>query len=367
MMSMNRIWQGLLCASVLALGAPPVLAAPGTSVIDAEQPAPQPPPPPATPRPPRRPAPDDGGRERQSRREGSGGPWVDAEAIVRQFKGGEGITLELLNMWGDVVVVGGKGREGRLSIVHRAQGSGADVDALLKSIEIEVSEHANRVAVRSAIPRPNPSAQRAPRVRVRTDYQIALPAGTALELKNLHGNVTVTNVPGDVRVESMGGDVAGEALSRVRLLRSMSGDVMLTRSVVTGDTNLQSVSGDVIATGVRAASLTMGSVSGSVQIRESSPERALVRTVTGDIEFASMPRKAGRYELKTHAGDISVFAPSSGGFQFEANTFKGDVSSDVPTEPLVPGTRQVRGTVGDGSAFFDLTTFTGDIRVVKKR
>ena len=28
---------------------------------------------------------------------------------------------------------------------------------------------------------------------------------------------------------------------------------------------------------------------------------------------------------------------------------------------------QVRGSVGDGSAYFDLTSFTGDIKVVRKQ
>ena len=182
----------------------------------------------------------------------------------------------------------------------------------------------------------------------------------------MHGNVTLTNVVGDVRVEAMAGDVVGEALSRVRMLRSMSGDVMLSRSVVEGDANLQSVSGNVIASGVQAGSLTMGTVSGTVQIKESGSDRTLVRTVSGNIEFAAAPRKAGRYELKTHAGDIFVFAPKGSGFEFEANTFKGDVTSDVPTQPGMTGSRQVRGSVGDGSAFFELTSFTGDIKVVKK-
>jgi DUF4097 and DUF4098 domain-containing protein YvlB len=145
----------------------------------------------------------------------------------------------------------------------------------------------------------------------------------------------------------------------------MSGDVMLSRSVVQGDANLQSVSGNVIASGVKAGSLTMGTVSGNVQVKESSSDRALLRTVSGDIEFASVPRKSGRYELKTHAGDIFVFT-GGGGFEFEANTVRGEVTSDVPTRPGTAGSRQVRGSVGDGSAYFDLTTFTGDIKVARK-
>ena len=303
----------------------------------------------------------------QSRRElERSQPWTDDDQapLVRTFRGGEGFTLDLMNMMGDVVVVGGKGREGKLTVVRKIQGGGPEAEQLLREMQVDVAEHANRIAVRTMLPRRDGRPMQ--RARIRTDYEIALPAGTALELKNLHGNVRLTNVPGDVRVEAVAGDVVAEALSKVRLLRSMSGDVMLSRSVVAGDANLQTVSGNVIAQAVKAGSLTLGSVSGTVQVKESTSERALIRTVSGDIEFAGAPRKAGRYEFKTHAGDIFVFAPAGPGFEFEANTLKGDVHADVPTQPLAPGTRQVRGSVGDGSAFFDLTTFTGDIKVTKK-
>jgi DUF4097 and DUF4098 domain-containing protein YvlB len=294
-------------------------------------------------------------------------PWTsdDQGPIVRLFRGGEGFTLDLMNKVGDVVVVGGKGREGKLTVIRRIQGTGPEAERLLREMEVEVAEHANRIAVRTMMPRRDgrPYVSKA---RIRTDYEIALPAGTALELKNLQGNVRLSNVPGDVRVEAVAGDVVAEAMSRVRLLRSMSGDVTLSRSTLAGDANLQTVSGDVIAQAVKAGSLTLGSVSGTVHVRESTSERALIRTVSGNIEFAGAPRRAGRYEFKTHAGDIFVFAPSGPGFEFEASSFKGDVHSDVPTQPMAPGTRQVRGSVGDGSAFFDLFTFTGDIKVGKK-
>lgn len=349
---------------VLALGQPAgaVPAAPLWAAPEALQPAPPPPAPPApSPRP--RPRPD--GRapriapERQA-------DWREPEPpIVKLFRGGEGITLDLHNMFGDVVVVGGKGREGRLSVVRRVQSSNPEAVQLLRDTDVEVSEHANRVAVRTTWPRSDARIARH-RARLRTDYEIALPAGTALELKNMRGNVRVVNVPGDVRVEAYAGDVVGEALKKVRMMRSMSGDVMLSGSTVDGDANLQTVSGNVIAQTVNAMSLTLGSVSGNVQVKASSADRVLLRTVTGDIEFAGVPRKAGRYELKTHGGDILVLTSGRPGFEFEASTFRGEVQTEVPTRPAGNGTRQVRGSVGDGSAFFELTSFTGDIRLVNK-
>jgi DUF4097 and DUF4098 domain-containing protein YvlB len=371
MTTMTGIWRGLVCAGLLAASptgpvgaATPHEAAPLLTSAGPEQPT-QAPPPPAPPSPRARAESREAHAARQAAERGS---WVEAAGtIVRPFRGGDGNTLDLMNMVGDVVVVGGgKGREGTLSIVRSVQGRGPETEALLKAFEIDVAEHANRVEVRTRLPRTE-GEPRTYRARVKTDYEVALPAGTALELKNMKGNVRVTNVAGDVRVEAYAGNVVAEALSRVRLLRSMSGDVTLSRSVVDGEANLQTVSGNVVASGVRASSLTLGTVSGNVQVRESSSDRALVRTVSGDIEFHGTPRRAGRYEFKTHAGDILVVTPTTSGFEFEASTFRGEVRSDLANVPTSgDGARQVRGTVGDGSAFFELTSFTGDIRVMKK-
>lgn len=286
------------------------------------------------------------------------GEWVDAAegSIVRTFKGGDGITLDLINAYGDIIVLGGKGSDGKLQATRRIIAD-TDADRASHALQVDVTQHGNRVSVRTASPQSK---------RVRVDYRIALPAGTALDLKNLYGDVRLTDLGGDVRVEAVAGDVVGEALTQARMLRSMSGDVTLSRSTVKGDANLQTVSGDVVASGVQAGSLTLGSVSGAVRVRNSSSERAMVRTVSGDIEFAAMPRKAGRYELKTHAGDILVLTTGGRGFEFEANTVRGVVTTDLPRGEHAADRRQVRGTVGDGSAFFDLTTFTGDIKLTRQ-
>ena len=378
---MSRFWRGVMFAGVLAAGQPggPVTAAPLLAATDARQPAPPPVPGPTArptaPEPPRPPAPETRPRRDSERRaaraatqerrraEHVGWRAGDQEPIVKMFTGGDGVTLDLLNMSGDVSVVGGTGKGGKLTVVRRVRG-GQDAERLSRELDVVVAEHANRISVRTRMPAGHEGREFMRQVR--TDYEIALPAGMALELKNLQGNVTLVNVPGDVRVEAYAGDVVAEALSRVRMLRSMSGDVMLTRSTVEGDANLQSVSGDVVAQAVKATSLTLGTVSGSVHVKESTSLRALVRTVSGDIEFAAAPRRSGRYELKSHGGNIVVSAPGGPGFEFEASTFKGEVQSDVPTQAVVGGARQVRGSVGDGSAFFELTSFTGDIRIRKK-
>ena len=198
------------------------------------------------------------------------------------------------------------------------------------------------------------------------DYEITLPEGMGVNVKNMSGDVKVARVTGEVRVEAVSGNVVADALTQVRLLRTMSGDIQLTGSTLDGDANLQTVSGRVLASALKAGMLTLGSVSGDIRLAESTCEQATIRTVNGNIEFRSPAVMRGRYDLKSHAGDILVVtAGKTTGYVFEANTFSGAIDATASTGVHGAKTRErtVRGTVGDGAAFFDLTTFAGNIRI----
>ena len=100
-------------------------------------------------------------------------------------------------------------------------------------------------------------------------------------------------------------------------------------------------------------------------------DRAQVSTVNGDITYSGRLSKAGRYELKTHSGDIMLHHQGSA-FEVAASTFSGDIKFDQPLPATVkantnrygPG-RSVRGAMGGGGAYLELTTFSGDIIVGK--
>jgi hypothetical protein len=371
----------VLSTSLTATGwAAPIETAtrPGTSprvpARDVAQ-APAPPPAPAAPAAPPAPAPSP--RERaQAAREAARvqqrarvfvgrmgpqhkGPWVEVagDPLTATFSGRNGDVLELTNTMGTVVVSTGRSGEGRIVARRKAGGrTDAEARALLERMQLTVKQHAQRIVVKA-----EPATEAS---MFRLDYEVTLPKGMGIDVKNLSGAVTVTNVTGDVRVEAMSGDISAQGLARLRSLRTMAGDIQISGSTLVGEANLQTVSGDVVASGLKAASLTVGSVSGDIQLRDAGCERVQVRTVNGDIEFASPVMGGGRYELKTHAGDIVVVAGVKGaGYEFEAQTFKGRIQSEV--EGSAQGQRQVSGRIGNGSAFFELTSFTGDIHIRK--
>jgi hypothetical protein len=284
---------------------------------------------------------------------------VQGQAVNRTFTGGPGDTLEFTNASGQVVITGGQGTSGRVVATPRARGR-TDQEArhLLQQVDLEVTLSTGRVGLR-AVPASAGS-------RVRMDYEITLPEGMGVNVKNMSGDVKVAKVTGEVRVEAVSGNVLAGALTQVRLLRTMSGDIELTGSTLEGDANLQTVSGSVLASTLKAGMLTLGSVSGDIRLAESTCEQATIRTVNGNIEFRSPAVMRGRYDLKSHAGDILVVtAGKTTGYVFEASTFSGaiDAAGSAGVRGAQSRERTVRGTVGDGAAFFDLTTFAGNIRI----
>ena len=288
------------------------------------------------------------------------GPWVEVtgDPLTASFSGADGDVLELSNTAGDVVISSARGGEGRI-VARRRAGARTDAEAraLLERMRLDVRQHVQRVVVRAE---PAGSAS-----TYRLDYEIALPKGMGVNVRNVSGSVALTDVAGDVRIEALSGNITGRGLSILRSMRTMSGVIAVEACTLVGDANLQTVSGTVKASSLKASSLTLGSVSGDIQVKDAGCDRVNVRTVNGNIEFASPALGGGRYELKTHAGSIVVLTgPSSAGFEFEAQTFKGRVRSDVNGSGGEDA-RQLSGRIGDGSAFFDLTSFVGDIHIRK--
>ncbi len=63
------------------------------------------------------------------------------------------------------------------------------------------------------------------------------------------------------------------------------------------------------ATSLKARALEVSAVSGDTVLNQCQTDRAQVNTVNGDITYNGRLSKAGRYELKTHSGDIMRQSP----------------------------------------------------------
>ena len=298
-------------------------------------------------------------RDRQQRE------WVEIEGerVVKSFSVGKAGSLLLHNISGDVVITAGGGSEIRVEAVKKAKGRSQDeARRQLENIVLIMQEAGGgRVDIRVE-PRGRES-------RAWVDFNVVVPYEASAEIHSVSGDISATGVKGEVRAETVSGDVKGSGLTRLAAAKSVSGDVVLNNVESDGTLVLSAVSGDVTANSLKARALEVSAVSGDTVLSNCQTDRAQVNTVNGDITYSGRLSKAGRYELKTHSGDI-VMNHQGSAFEVSASTFSGDIKFDpaatvkVNTNQYGPG-RSVRGAIGGGGAYLELTTFSGDIMVGK--
>lgn len=297
--------------------------------------------------------------ERIRRAEERRGPEV-TEAFSRTLTLGRSGTFELTNRAGAIVITGGRGDQVRIDAVKRARGPNeAQARELLAAVQIEVAERTGLVQVRSVFPRVRD-------LSASVDYTVALPDSSNVVVRGVSGGIRVTNVGGDLRAESVGGDVVLADVRRLRSVRSVSGDIEITKAEGQ-ETAAGTVSGSVTVRGLDADAFTAESVSGAVRISDVEVDRVRLRSLSGDLEFTGRLARGGRYEMESHSGDIRV--QPDGGFDVEASTFSGGVRSDLELRSAAgesgngrPG-RMLRGTRGDAGAILTLRAFSGDVTI----
>jgi DUF4097 and DUF4098 domain-containing protein YvlB len=193
-------------------------------------------------------------------------------------------------------------------------------------------------------------------------------------VKTISGDASVTRVNGEVRAETVSGDVSVTGTPNLTLAKTVSGDVTARDVDGAASLTLGTVSGTVVASGLKARSLDCGSVSGGIQLSGIQVERLLAKSVSGSIEFGAALVKGGRYDFGSHSGDIRIVLTSQTGFELDASTFSGSVRSDFPVTMRADSsrgerrdsTRTIRGSFGDASALLSLKTFSGTVVITRK-
>ena len=297
------------------------------------------------------------------------------DKVSQTIKVGDDAVLDLSHLAGDVRVSGGRGSEIRIDATKRVRHrDAAEAKRLLDLVRVDINNFNNRVEVRTIYPRRS-NGTRGNSMSASVDYVITVPISAAVTLKSVSGNIFVSNVRGEVRVEAVSGDVNIGGTPNVAVAKTVSGDV-LARDIGTQTALvLSTVSGTVIATGLKVRALEAGSVSGDVRITGSQVERLEANSVSGNIEFDAPLAKGGRYEFTSHSGDVRIVLTGNTGFELDADTFSGSVRSDVPvtlrsvgrTEGERRGSpRAIRGTYGDASAILSVRSHSGSVVITKK-
>ena len=290
------------------------------------------------------------------------GEQTQTEKFSRTVTLGKGGHFELSNISGDIVVTGVSGDQVVIEAIKR--GRTADD---LKQVTIEVMASQGRVEVQTRYPRSSKN------LNVSVDFTVRIPKDAEARLNSVSGDIRAGSIDGLFRAETVSGDVNLNGLGNLEAAKSVSGDVTVDSAASTGDISAGSVSGDVDVRNVKARSLELNSVSGEITV-VGSCDRLSAESVSGTLRYNGPLARSGRYEMQSHSGDVIVETGEQVGFEVTASSFSGDIDSDVALTMSFGGGRterrarrqEIRGTFGDGSAKLVLSSFSGDIRIVKK-
>jgi len=277
-------------------------------------------------------------------------------------------TFDLTNVTGDVVITGTTGRDVSIDAIKRVQRPNPRAArALLAMIEIQVTEQANRVEVRTLVPRPRnfPGS---------VDFTVMVPEDASVIVKTITGSIRASNIKGELRADTVAGSISASGVRKLAALKCVTGDVEIVDAGADDPVTASTVSGNVIVRGLRARAVQLTSVSGNIHIEDAPIERLMVKTVQGNLEYAGDLARSGRYEFNSHSGDIRLVLSGNTGFEVLANTFSGMVRSDFTFNrgrsgaegAAAQGPRTLRGAFGDASAMVALRAFSGNISLARR-
>jgi hypothetical protein len=289
------------------------------------------------------------------------------ESVTHTFRMGPNGTFDLQNVSGNIVITGGRGNDAKIEAVKRVRNpTEARARALLPQLRIEVVERGGNVDVRTIQPR-------GPSTFAQVEYTVVVPSGVNVSVRTSGGDVTVTNLNGELRAESSSGDVTATGVSRVRVVKTVGGDIQLADGEF-DELTASTMSGNLVLRNVKGRVFDLQSVMGHLRLTNVDADRANLRSVNGDIEYLGRLARSGRYELQSHFGNIRLTPTSNQGFDVEASTFGGSFRSEYALKIVGDSasgqrrgtSRVVRGTSGDAGAAITALSFGGDIVIVRR-
>lgn len=188
-----------------------------------------------------------------------------------------------------------------------------------------------------------------------TSLQLTVPEETELQLKTENGLIYVEQVTGDMTLESVAGDIHLKEVSGYIIVKTTGGSLVCTQC---------------------AGKLDFKSVSGSAQFLQPALNRVEASTSFGNILFDGDFIRTGLYSMKSSKGLVEVRFSGNDSFDLKAHTVTGTVDNQAAAflkpdshgaiQRGIKSFRSLFGTVGQGLAKVELSTYSGTIRIWKR-
>ena len=217
-------------------------------------------------------------------------------------------------------------------------------------MDVGTEQAGNRVEIENRTTGDNISAD-----DLKTDFEITVPVESELNVRTDSGNVTVESVHGDMTFDTVGANLQLTDVDGYVVVKTIDGSLVCTRC---------------------SGKLEANSISGNMQIIQPTLDSVRVQTSSGNILFDGNFENRGIYIMKNFSGTIEVHFSPSDSFDLSAASLKGDVINEAPS-PFKPDThgsshpqskwgKSFIGTMNDGHAKVELSSFSGIIKILKR-
>ena len=187
------------------------------------------------------------------------------------------------------------------------------------------------------------------------NIQLTVPEETELQIETQTGLIYVEQVIGDMKLETVAGDVHLKEVSGYIVVHTTGGSLVCTQC---------------------SGKLDFNTISGNAQILQPSLKNVNLITTTGNILFDGDFVRTGIYTMKSGRGLVEVRFAGTDSFDLNAQTSSGTVDNRAEAF-LKPDTHGFKrsaskyakglfGTVGNGLAKVELSSFSGTVRILKR-
>jgi len=213
---------------------------------------------------------------------------------------------------------------------------------------VETEQAGNRIEVITQMVNGTASAE-----DVKTDFEITVPVESELSVRTDSGNVTVESVHGDMTFDTVGANLQLSDVDGYMVIKTIDGSLVCTRC---------------------GGKLEANSISGNMQMIQPVLDSVRVQTSSGNILFDGSFLNRGVYIMKNFSGTIEVHFSSTDSFDLNATSLKGKVVNQASFKPDAHGSHHpaskygesLFGSMNDGHAKVELSSFSGTIKILKR-
>jgi DUF4097 and DUF4098 domain-containing protein YvlB len=213
---------------------------------------------------------------------------------------------------------------------------------------VETEQAGNRIEVETHLMNDKMSPE-----DMKVDYEITIPVASELSVRTDSGNVTVESVHGDMTFDTVGANLQLSDVDGYLVIKTIDGSFVCTRC---------------------SGKLQANSISGNMHFVQPVLDSIRVQTSSGNILFDGNFLSRGIYIMKNFSGTIEVHFSPTDSFDLSASSLKGSVVNQASIKPDAHGSPRVAskwgqsllGSVNDGHAKVELSSFSGTIKILKR-